>query len=442
MKTTRVGHPLSSDALASKPALEQGQPSIRRRGRPEGFLNGLPGTRPGTAHTGEPAASPVRRVITLGGQRPAAGSVQARHSPGPGNGEPLSRPSDAEQGVRRGPRLGPKRDGDKEVASLSARAAIADGVSAAEQKASSPLAPTLRRRIAAGTQPAAQIGADTRSNAAVIAQYQAGKKGAEEVLKVTASLLKMGGDFATSTKLLQAVKDAGVRPSVVSYNAAMSAYDKAGRPDEALKLFAELSDLAKHDPSMLPTVVTYNTAIAACASAGQPDMALSLLGELKDLARRAPSMRPTVVTYTSAISACGKANRFAEATALMTELKQQAIGDPTMRPNRITYNVAISACAKAGQARDALELLGELKRLSTGDPSMRPDTITYNAAISACGKGGLPREALALLEELKGIGERDPCERSLQSRTGRHAYRRHPNDCSRHRRECLEARRR
>ncbi|MCL9843950.1 type III effector protein with ppr repeats [Ralstonia solanacearum] len=200
---------------------------------------------------------------------------------------------------------------------------------------------------------------DPRSNAAAIATYAEGGCPADEVLKLTTSLLRLGGDFTRSMELLQAVKDAGICPNVVTYSAAISACEKAGRMDEALVLLNELKAMGSDDPMMRPNVVTYSAAISACEKAGRADHALVLLGELKVLAGHDPTMRPNVVTYSAAISACEKAGWADHALALLDELRVQAGCDEALRPNAITYSAAISACMKAEKADRAWELIAE-----------------------------------------------------------------------------------
>ncbi|RIJ84932.1 hypothetical protein ACPEAN_18350 (plasmid) [Ralstonia solanacearum] len=200
---------------------------------------------------------------------------------------------------------------------------------------------------------------DPRSNAAAIATYAEGGCPADEVLKLTTSLLRLGGDFTRSMELLQAVKDAGICPNVVTYSAAISACEKAGRVDEALVLLNELKAMGSDDPMMRPNVVTYSAAISACEKAGRADHALALLGELKVLAGRDPAMRPNVVTYSAAISACEKAGWADHALALLDELRAQAGCDEALRPNAITYSAAISACMKAEKTDRAWELIAE-----------------------------------------------------------------------------------
>lgn len=212
-----------------------------------------------------------------------------------------------------------------------------------------------------GVDASSQVG-DPRSNAAAIATYADEGCPADEVLKLTTSLLRIGGDFARSMALFAAVKDAGICPNVVTYSAAISACEKAGRMDEALVLLNELKAIDSDDPMMRPNVVTYSAAISACEKAGRADHAVTLLGELKALAAHDPTMRPNVVTYSATISACEKAGWVNEALALLDELRALGQSDPALRPNVITYSAAISACMGAGQADRARWLVAQAIR--------------------------------------------------------------------------------
>ncbi|BEU73771.1 hypothetical protein MAFF211271_33260 (plasmid) [Ralstonia syzygii subsp. indonesiensis] len=200
---------------------------------------------------------------------------------------------------------------------------------------------------------------DQRSNAMAIAQYTEGLCPAEDVLRLTTSLLTVGGDFARSMALFRAVKEAGIPPNVITYSAMISACEAAGRADEALALLDAFKAMGGDDPVMRPNVVTYSAAISACEKAGWADEALALLGELKELARHDPALRPNVVTYSAAISACEKAGRVDEALALLDELRAMGEDDPALRPNVITYSAAISACMGAAQAGLARGLVAQ-----------------------------------------------------------------------------------
>ena len=85
---------------------------------------------------------------------------------------------------------------------------------------------------------------------------------------------------------------AGVRPDVISYNAAISACEKAGRCDDALSLLQKM-----REDGVQPNVISYSAAIQACAAAQQPDEALRLFKE----ALR--SVEPDCITFNAVLDA-------------------------------------------------------------------------------------------------------------------------------------------
>ena len=81
-------------------------------------------------------------------------------------------------------------------------------------------------------------------------------------------------------------------PNEISYNAAISAYEKAGHWQQVLNL-----------PSLMPVEfavpndITYNAAISACEKGGQWQLALNLLSLMP-----VAGVVPNEITYNAAIS--------------------------------------------------------------------------------------------------------------------------------------------
>lgn len=67
-----------------------------------------------------------------------------------------------------------------------------------------------------------------------------------------------------------AMKRLRMRPMTRSYNALLSACERAGQPDRALEVFANMQRAARlGDLQLKPTHVTYNTLLSACGKAGR-----------------------------------------------------------------------------------------------------------------------------------------------------------------------------
>ncbi|MFC0693965.1 hypothetical protein ACFFG5_17815, partial [Paraburkholderia humisilvae] len=109
----------------------------------------------------------------------------------------------------------------------------------------------------------------------------------------------------------------GVFPDIITYNAAISACEKAARADDALRLFAHLQQhgLVR---GVFPDTITYNAAISACEKAARADDALRLFAHLQQHGP-ARGVFPDIITYNATISACEKANRSGEVDCLLDD---------------------------------------------------------------------------------------------------------------------------
>lgn len=69
-----------------------------------------------------------------------------------------------------------------------------------------------------------------------------------------------------------AMKRLRMQPNTRSYNALLSACERAGQADRALEVFGNMRRAAARSSGRLdlqPTEVTYNTLLSACAKAGR-----------------------------------------------------------------------------------------------------------------------------------------------------------------------------
>ena len=66
-----------------------------------------------------------------------------------------------------------------------------------------------------------------------------------------------------------------ISAQVISYNAAISACEKAGRHDVVFQLLEQMRGRAVH-----PDLISYNAAISACAKSGKLDLAMQLLAQI------------------------------------------------------------------------------------------------------------------------------------------------------------------
>lgn len=164
-----------------------------------------------------------------------------------------------------------------------------------------------------------------------------------------------------------------VKPNVFHLNALISACDRCGSWNTALRFLGELRALG-----LEPDTITFSTLISACSRGRRWDLGLQLLETMT-----AAKVVPNIITFNALISSCEKAGRPLEAFNCFEALNQAGL-----KADTVTYSALVSACEKVGDWERAWELYEDCRR-----SGVVPDTILYNALISACDKGGQPGEA-------------------------------------------------
>jgi len=245
-------------------------------------------------------------------------------------------------------------------------------------------------------------------NSRVIGRFNKGLVDVDDVLKVTTSVIrKSASNWQAAKACLDALQQCRhpvtretVAPNIIVFNALISACEKAGRTDDALRMFADLDQglLAR---GVFPNAITYNAVISACRAAGRADDALRMFAHLEEHGP-ARGVFPDIAAYGAVISACGKAGRADDALRMFAHLEEHGPARGVF-PNTITYNAAISACEKAARADDALRMFSHLEEHGPAC-DVFPDIITYSAAISACEKAARADDALRMFARLEEHG--------------------------------------
>eukprot|EP00927_Polykrikos_kofoidii_P055780 TRINITY_DN49991_c0_g1_i1.p1 TRINITY_DN49991_c0_g1~~TRINITY_DN49991_c0_g1_i1.p1 ORF type:complete len:372 (-),score=47.70 TRINITY_DN49991_c0_g1_i1:102-1100(-) len=207
--------------------------------------------------------------------------------------------------------------------------------------------------------------------------------------------LSEGGDVDKALALLPRMRANDLRPTSVTYAAAMTACHRAGRWQQALEL---LADMRKHGVG--PNAAAYATAASSCAQSSAWEGALRLLGDLPPRA---------VVTHSAAygavLAACDGAGRWQEAVAILAEMRAGDVREDDSDqegPSIVSgeaHGAVIRCCAKAGEWQRAIDLLNGME--SEGHlPSVSVRLAAYRAGVEACEDAGEWMQALRLLEEL------------------------------------------
>ncbi|CAI5515926.1 unnamed protein product [Closterium sp. Naga37s-1] len=181
--------------------------------------------------------------------------------------------------------------------------------------------------------------------------------------------------------LFRALLADGCALDVYAYTAMMSALSRAGRFNDAIALFHSM----RADAGVAPSIVTFNVVLAAYArKRGCFHHMASLLQEIRTV-----GLTPDEYTYNTMISACADA------------IANEDFGDvPWLKPTRVTYNALLDVYGKAGHVALAHSVLESM--LEAG---VRPNLVTYNEMISACARKGLWREARGIVESMLRGGE-------------------------------------
>ena len=166
----------------------------------------------------------------------------------------------------------------------------------------------------------------------------------------------------------------GLRASLVTYHAAMTAFEAPGWR------FAIGFLQGIGSERLLPEVLTYNSAATACQKALRWLQASGVLRSMD-----ASGLQGDSYTCSAVLGACR------DSWALAVELVS-GMYRSDLPPNAIVFNALASACGLAGQWQLALRSLDAVG-----------DCFTYAAAISACEKAHEWQRALWLLYQMPGV---------------------------------------
>ncbi len=122
------------------------------------------------------------------------------------------------------------------------------------------------------------------SNKRVIFGFNQGGKTMDDVQKVTVSAIGQSiaeGEFDNVATLLMNLENAGIACNLITYNAAISAYEKAGGEQGMVNALALLEEM--NSAKITPDEITYSAAISACEKAGGEQGMANARALLKDM---------------------------------------------------------------------------------------------------------------------------------------------------------------
>lgn len=193
--------------------------------------------------------------------------------------------------------------------------------------------------------------------------------------------------------LRAAMKQARMRPTTRSYNALLSACERAGQPDRALEVWANMQRARRNgDAQLLPTAVTYNTLLSTCGKAGRcaahtPDRLARQRAECC-VARKLMSWFPPcgAVLGLSCINKCHpsaakhqlRCCRYEEAMGLYRGMRAAGL-----HADAYTLTALMTACERVGKWDTGAQLLSQLKA-----GGVAPNLHHHNCLLNAYGRAG------------------------------------------------------
>eukprot|EP00435_Cladocopium_sp_Y103_P001736 s1453_g1.t1 len=179
------------------------------------------------------------------------------------------------------------------------------------------------------------------------------------------------GHWQTAFAVLDDMSQALVQPSVVCYNAVLSALSRGTQGEAALSKWRSWEA-----QGVRPSCVTYTCLMGCC----HWTMALQLLGQMPQ-----QRMETDLVAWNAALNACGDARSWHHAVQLL-----QLMEDSQVSPDIISFSSCLAACANSAWER-SIELFARAQR------RFRVDAQICVAALTACATGACWQHALEVL---------------------------------------------
>lgn len=221
-------------------------------------------------------------------------------------------------------------------------------------------------------------------------------------------------------KLLIELKSSssGLRPTPLTYTAAIQAWGKSNNPLRAQSLLEEMEEQAKlGEETLLPDRYVYTAAIRAWVDSDHPESlnnAFSLLRTMENLDERGrKNIAPSIVTYNNIVFALTKHGDLSTAHEVLRLLHKHP---DDIRPDSITYSTIIQAHASqsSGSMKVAKELLTEMEDLfDSGNLNENPSPFLYASVIRAHAKstsGSTTEDAEAMLWHLQNRFSSNKCK--------------------------------
>ncbi|KAI5647191.1 hypothetical protein M9H77_33196 [Catharanthus roseus] len=148
------------------------------------------------------------------------------------------------------------------------------------------------------------------------------------------------GHLGIVHRLMEKMLKDGIRPNIVTYGAMIHAHCEAGKLEEAMQIYKQMSSgPGPWGPGKSPNTIIYNTLINAHCKANKIEIALSLLDDMKD-----KGVRPNTSTFNSLLRALQENHWLEKAFELMDQMTNMACN-----PDYITMEILTEWLPAVGQ---------------------------------------------------------------------------------------------
>lgn len=172
--------------------------------------------------------------------------------------------------------------------------------------------------------------------------------------------------------------------NVVSWNSMISGYAQNGQSAEAIQLFKQMIRTANSN-DLKPDEVTMAVVISACAHLGALELGSWVVKYMIE-----NHIKLSISGYNSLIFMYAKCGSMRDAEKVFQGMEERDV---------VSYNTLIAGLAAHGNGNQALKFMSKMR-----EEGLEADRITYIGVLTACSHAGLLKEGRQVFESIKTPG--------------------------------------
>jgi pentatricopeptide repeat protein len=219
---------------------------------------------------------------------------------------------------------------------------------------------------------------------------------------------------ARAERLLKEMRDrVKVQPNTLSYNSAITANARNGKPRRAEIIFKAMYDeYRRGNRNVQPQLRTFNAVLAAWShspTVTDAERVNAIMNLMRELPRSGViGVKPDIVSYNTLLSCLSKLDTDDardRAEKLLQEMESGVTmeGAETIIPDKLSYTNVMKAHARAGDIKKTREVLKRMfQQVELGNDKAKPDVVTFNCILQAIYRNskGKNRDAGYMAEEV------------------------------------------